>query len=174
MEEAGPGSLRLDLDGLWPFGGTVVQEVALTAADLTLTMTVTAAEHAMPVMVGWHPCFRRRLDDGAAAQLTVPAKSMWERDASGIPTGSRVPVPAGPWDDAFADLREDPRLSWPGAIEVTLRSSCPVWVVYDEDPRLVCIEPQTDAPDAFNRDPAVLEPGESLRADLQITWAMLG
>jgi aldose 1-epimerase len=173
-EETGPGSLRLGLDGLWPFGGAVTQEVLLTPADLTLTMTVTAAEQAMPVMVGWHPCFRRRLDDGEAAHLTIPARAMWERDDAGIPTGRQVPVTAGPWDDAFTELDEDPRISWPGAVEVTLRSSCPVWVVYDEDPRLVCVEPQTDAPDAFNREPAVLEPGGSLRAHVQVTWAMLG
>ena len=145
----------------------------LTPTSLTVTMTVTAAEQAMPVVMGWHPCFRRRLDTGEAAQLTVPATSMWERDASGIPTGQQVPVPVGPWDDAIAGLRADPRITWPGAVEVTLRSGCSVWVVYDQDPRLVCVEPQTDVPDAFNRDPAVVEPGRSLRARLEIGWSSL-
>lgn len=172
-EETGRGSLRLDLDGLWPFGGTVTQDVALTPTSLTLTMMITAVEQAMPVVMGWHPCFRRRLDSGEAAQLGVPATSMWERDPSGIPTGGQVPVPAGPWDDAFTGLRKDPRITWPGAIEVTLRSSCDVWVVYDQDPRLVCVEPQTDAPDAFNREPTVLEPGHRLRAHLEISWSSL-
>jgi aldose 1-epimerase len=151
----------------------VTQDVVLTPTSLTVTMTVTAAEQAMPVVMGWHPCFRRRLDAGEAAQLTVPATSMWERDASGIPTGQQVPVATGPWDDAFAGLRADPRITWPGAVEVTLRSSCPVWVVYDQDPRLVCVEPQTDAPDAFNRDPTVVEAGRSLRAHLEISWSSL-
>ena len=172
-KETGPGSLRLDLDGLWPFGGTVTQDVGLTPTSLTLTMTITAVEQAMPVVMGWHPCFRRGLDSGEPAQLAVPATSMWERDPSGIPTGRQVPVPAGPWDDAFTGLRDDPRITWPGAIEVTLRSSCDVWVVYDQDPRLVCVEPQTGAPDAFNREPTVLEPGHSLRAHLEISWSSL-
>ena len=172
-QETGPSSLRLDLDGHWPFGGTATQDVVLTPTSLTVTMTVTAAEQAMPVVMGWHPCFRRRLDTGEAAQLTVPATSMWERDASGIPTGQQVPVPVGPWDDAFDGLRDDPRITWPGAVEVTLRSGCSVWVVYDQDPRLVCVEPQTDVPDAFNRDPAVVEPGRSLRARLEIGWSSL-
>ena len=48
-----------------------------------------------------------------------------------------------------------------------------MWVVYDRDPRLVCVEPQTDAPDAFNREPTVVEPGRSLRAHLEISWSSL-
>ena len=38
---------------------------------------------------------------------------------------------------------------------------------------LVCVEPQTAAPDAFNRDPKVVEPGRSLRARLEISWSSL-
>lgn len=170
-EVTGPGTLRLDLDGLWPFGGTVTQDVVLTPTSVTLSMAVTAAEHAMPAMVGWHPCFRRRLDRGEGAQLTVPATLMWERDATGIPTGHQVQAPAGPWDDAFSGLRAAPQVTWPGAVEITLRSSCPVWVVNDQDPRLVCVEPQTDAPDAFNREPTVLDPGATLAAHVAIAWS---
>jgi hypothetical protein len=105
--------------------------------------------------------------------LDVAADGMWARDDTGIPTGRLVPVPAGPWDDAFTGLRTDPGLRWPGTLSVRLRSSCPVWVVYDQDPRLVCVEPQTDAPDAFNRDPTVLEPGERLEITMTIEWARL-
>lgn len=166
----GPQSLRLDLDGLWPFGGTVTQELALTPAALQVAMTVTAADEAMPVMAGWHPCFRRRLDHGDPAVLDVAATALWERDGTGIPTGRLVPVPPGPWDDAFAGL-EEPGITWPGAVAVTLRSTAPVWVVYDQDLRLVCIEPQTDAPDAFNRGPTVLEPGDRLTVTMAIGWS---
>lgn len=169
----GPQSLLLDLDGLWPFGGTVTQELALTPTSLRLSMTVTAADAAMPVMAGWHPCFRRRLDGGDPAVLDVAAAALWERDESGIPTGRQVPVPPGPWDDAFAGL-EEPGITWPGAVAVTLRSTAPVWVVYDRDPRLVCIEPQTDAPDAFNREPTVLEPGDRLTVTMAIGWSTPG
>jgi aldose 1-epimerase len=169
-EATGPSALRLDLDGLWPLGGTVTQEVTLTPTSLRLTMAVTAAGQAMPVMAGWHPCFRRRLDTGGPVVLDVPATSMWERDGVGIPNGRQVPVPPGPWDDAFAGM-EEPKITWPDGVAVTLRSTCPVWVVYDQDPRLICIEPQTDAPDAFNRDPTVLEPGDQLAASLEIDWS---
>jgi aldose 1-epimerase len=170
-EVTGPGALRLDLDGRWPLGGAVTQEVELTADALTLTMTVTATDRAMAVVAGWHPCFRPRLDRGEPARLAIAPTSMWERDGTGIPTGRQVPVPAGPWDDAFSGLHSDPRITWPGAIEVSLQSTCGVWVVYDRDPRLLCVEPQTDAPDAFNREPTVLEPGAHLRLHLRIGWS---
>lgn len=166
----GPTTLCLDLDGAWPFGGVVEQRFDLGTEDLRLTMTVTAGERSMPVVAGWHPCFRRRLDDGADLELTVAAGSMWERDAAGIPTGRLVPVPPGPWDDCFAGVVGDPCVRWPGVLELALRSACPAWVVYDQDPRLVCVEPQTDAPDAFNRAPLVLAPGERLELALALVW----
>jgi aldose 1-epimerase len=116
----------------------------------------------MPVVAGWHPCFRGQ------PSLGLPATAMWRRDSSGIPTGEVVPVPPGPWDDAF-EVDGDPVLAWPD-LTVTLRSTCSTWVVYDEDPRLVCVEPQTDAPDAFNRSPLVLEAGEALTLSLHLSW----
>lgn len=169
-EVTGPHSLRLDLDGRWPFGGLVTQAFALTADALSLTMVVTATERAMPVMAGWHPCFRPQLVRGGPARLAITPTKMWERDTSGIPTGVQVPVPVGPWDDAFSGLASDPRITWPDAVELDLRSSGPVWVVYDQDPRLLCVEPQTDAPDAFNREPEVLAPGDRLTATFTIGW----
>jgi len=170
-EVTGPSSLRLDLVGLWPFGGAVTQDLGLAADALTLTMTVTASGRAMPVMIGWHPCFRPRLDRGGTARLAITPTAMWERDTTGIPTGRLVPVPAPPWDDAFADLQSGPRITWPGAVELDLVSTCPVWVVYDQDPRLLCVEPQTDAPDAFNRAPTVLAPGDRITATFTIRWS---
>jgi len=167
----GPGRLSLDLDGGWPFGGRADHDVALTPEALTLTMTVTAGDRAMPVMAGWHPCFRPVLERGTRAELHLPATCIWERDETGIPSGRTVPVPDHPWDDCFGGFRGDPTITWPGAVALTMRSSCPTWVVYDEDPRLVCVEPQTDAPDAFNRDPAVLEPGDRLRVEFVLEWS---
>ena len=100
----GPAALGLDLD--WPLGGTATQAFALTPDALTLTMTVTAGDRAMPVVAGWHPCFRPDL------RLAVDPVELWERDATGIPTGRLVPTADGPWDDAM-HLRADPRLVGP-------------------------------------------------------------
>ena len=165
----GPGALLLELD--WPFGGMAQQTFALTANALALTMTIAAGDRPMPIVAGWHPCFRRHLDRGGEVAVAFDATCMWERDASGIPNGELVSVPVGPWDDCFGGLSGPPRLEWPGAVALTLRSECPVWVVYDQDPRLVCVEPQSDAPDAFNREPGVVAPGDELQIRLTMEWS---
>lgn len=63
---------------------------------------------------------------------------------------------------------------WPGFGSIWLESSMNSWVMYDERPDLVCVEPQSRAPDAFNRDPEVLEPGETLSVWMKISWGLEG
>lgn len=168
---AGPGRLRLDLDEDWPFGGHAEVAVTLAGAALHLDLTVVAGSVPMPAVIGWHPCLRRRLERGEVAQPTVAATAMWARDPAGIPTGALVPVPPGPWDDAFAGVTEPPRVRWPGAIDLTLAAEAPTWVVYDEDPAMVCVEPQSAPPDAFNQVPPVLAPGGSSTLRLTLAWS---
>ena len=43
-----------------------------------------------------------------------------------------------------------PRLTWPGVLELDVRSTAPFWVVFDERDDALCVEPQTAPPDAFN------------------------
>jgi galactose mutarotase-like enzyme len=47
-------------------------------------------------------------------------------------------------------LTSDPVLTWPGALSLTLSSSAAWWVVFTEREHLVCVEPQTTPPDAFD------------------------
>ena len=166
-----PGVLHLDLEGLWPFNGRVEQRVEVSDQSLAIAMSVKATQR-MPVMAGWHPCFRRRLSRGEEAELSFDSGYMWQRDGVGIPTGERVPVPPGPWDDCFGDVAEPPVVRWPGFGSIRLESNMTSWVVYDEDPDLVCVEPQSDAPDAFNRDPRVLAPGEALDVWMRLSWEL--
>ncbi len=167
----GSGVLGLDLEGLWAFGGRVEQKVKLSDESLKLSMSVQATQR-MPVMAGWHPCFRRSLSRGDEAEVVFSGRFMWQRDAVGVPTGERVPIPPGPWDDCFDGLVEAPRVRWPGFGSIRLESNMTSWVVYDEGPDVVCVEPQTDAPDAFNRDPLILESGETLDVWLRISWEL--
>ena len=172
-EVKGSGELYLDLEGLWPFGGRVEQHFELTDRSLAATMSVQATRR-MPAMAGWHPCFRRHLSQGGQAELSFDGGYMWQRDDAGIPTGERVPIPPGPWDDCFGDVADPPVVHWPGFGSIRLESNMNSWVVYDEHPDLVCVEPQSDAPDAFNRTPMILEPGESLDVWMQIFWDLEG
>ncbi len=168
----GPDKIALDMAGRWPFGGRVTQRFDLTPDRLTITMTVEATED-MPVMVGWHPWFNRFLESGdgpVAAVLDFGPARMYELDDTAIPTGRLVPVPEGPWDNCFTELDREPVVTWPGVIEVALSSSCDHWVIYTEPERALCVEPQTLAPDAFNRDVEVLAAGELLEVWFRMDW----
>ena len=170
-EAMGPGTLHLNLEGLWPFGGCVEQRVEVADESLVVSMSVQAAQR-MPVLAGWHPCFRRHLSQGDPAELSLDAGYMWARDNAGIPTGELASIPPGPWDDCFGGVVEPPVVRWPGFGSVRLESNMASWVVYDEDPDLICVEPQSDVPDAFNRDPVILEPGEALDVWMRIVWEL--
>jgi aldose 1-epimerase len=166
-------TLAIDLAAEWPFRGTVEQRFDLSDDGLVATMELVA-DAPMPATIGWHPWFRRRLDaDGPPVELRFEAESMYVRDAEGIPTGELVAPGPRPWDDCFSGVRPDPMLTWPGALELVIASSCDHWVVYDEPADAVCVEPQTGPPDALNLGPAVVEPERPLVATMEWRWRRL-
>ena len=55
-----------------------------------------------------------------------------------------------PTDDAFTQVRGVPTVSWEDVLQIKIESDAPYWVVYDQDPEGVCIEPQSAPPDAAN------------------------
>ncbi|MEM9713952.1 MAG: aldose 1-epimerase [Actinomycetota bacterium] len=169
-------TLRCELDDRWPFAGHVIARWELAPDRLHQSLEVHAAE-PMPVAVGWHPWFRRRLDDGRPVELVWRPGFVFERDDEGIPTGRTVAVPAGPWDDCFGGLAGPPLLRWPGALELEVDSDCPCVVVFDEPADTLCVEPQSAPPDAVNlvgpaRAP-VVEPGEPFVRTTTWTWRPL-
>lgn len=164
--------IELELGPPWPFAGRVTQRFDLDGTGLTVTMTVTAAE-SMPLVMGWHPWFRRRLDGPGGpveAELAFGPAMMYELDDEAIPTGELVSPPPGPWDNCFVSLHRQPTISWPGVVDLELTSSCDHWVVFTEPEHALCVEPQTDAPDAFNRSPEVVEAGGQRRAWVRFGW----
>ncbi len=167
--------MQADLGSDWPLGGTVTQSVELTNDHLEVVLAVTADDRAMPAMVGWHPWFRRRLlqDPACSAELSFEAATMYQLDDVMIPTGQRVEPSAGPWDSCFTDVAEPLSVTWPGVVRLDLTSSCDHWVIYNRPDHAVCVEPQSDAPDAFNRTPTILEPGQSLSESFRLAWTLL-
>jgi aldose 1-epimerase len=169
--------LVTDLGPDWPFQGEVVQTVALVAGGLEASLELRAAE-PMPVVLGWHPWFRRTID-GTAAALDFEARSQYLRGQDGLPTGATVPPTPRPWDDAFTDLVIPPRLTWPGIARLELRSDAPFWVVFDERPDAICVEPQTGPPDAFNLaaaigvDPPVAAPDRPVSIAMAWRWQVI-
>jgi aldose 1-epimerase len=169
--------LEPDLGPDWPFRGRVTQAIVLVPGGLEATLTVEAID-PMPVVLGWHPWFRREIA-GATAELTFEAHWMYARDAAGLPTGATIPPSPRPWDDAFTDIDIPPRLTWPGVLRLDIRSTAPSWVVFDERAEAICIEPQTGPPDAFNLaaavgvDPPIAAPGRPATIAMAWRWERL-
>jgi aldose 1-epimerase len=160
-----------DLGPGWPFRGRVTQSIMLRPDSLTASLSIDA-EEPMPAWLGWHPWFRRAIA-GSAADPDVDAGRMYARDADGLPTGELIDPTPGPWDDAFADMSRSPRLTWPGVLTLEIESAADVWVVYDERPHAICIEPQTAPPDAINLrgvEVAVAEPGRPVSTSMTWRW----
>lgn len=158
------GSLVIDLGPHWPFPGHARQRFDLHPTGLTGTIEVHADRHAMPAQAGWHPWFRRPV------RLLFAARSQYELDAEGIPTGRLVPPTPGPWDDCFTDLLGPPQLAWPDGPTVVVTSTCTHWVVFDRLDHGLCLEPQTGPPDGLTLAPRVVEPGAPLVASVTLRW----
>lgn len=104
----------------------------------------------LPAWVGFHPWFARSLDIGESAQVSIDASHMLVRGQDMMPTGDYSTPKSPPWDDAFTGVKGTPSIHWIGAAKVTISSVAPWWVVYTEDSKGVCVEPQTAPPDAAN------------------------
>ena len=173
-QRSGDTSLALELGDRWPLCGRATTTFDLEPDGLTMTLEFRAGASAAPVVLGWHPCFRRRLEprSSSAVDLTIDPAAMWQRGSDGLPTGDLVAVPPGPWDDCFIGVSAPPRLRWPGGPTVELVAPTDTWVVFDERYHAVCVEPQTGPPDAFNLGGAArLEPGQSVSLLLSLRWA---
>lgn len=173
--EAGPSTLRcaVDLGPEWPARGSVEQRLELGAGELR-TELVLRAEDAMPVTMGWHPWFARRLARGEDAQWVLSGGEQYGRSAEWLPTVPLTPVRPGPWDDVFRGFTAPPGLRWPGALELRVESSADHWVLFDERPGELCLEPQTGPPDAPALGAATeLPAGGSLRLGCTWRWQLL-
>ena len=158
----------VDLGPDWPARGRVEQRLELHDDRLTSELVVTADE-PMPVTAGWHPWFSRQLARGGPAQWLLEGGQQYVRGADGLPTGELVDRRPGPWDDCFRGFTGAPGLRWDGALELHVESSADHWVLFDERPGELCLEPQTGPPDAPRLGAAaLLGAGES--AVLQCTW----
>lgn len=180
-------------DANWPWNIVVTHALRLSGRKLTSTLTLeNTASTPMPAGLGWHPYFRRTIDDSPAT-LTLPVDAVYP-DASGecLPDGAPIAISAAldyrqarvldpdqPIDHCFAGLAGSIRLDWAGAgIAIAIRSSaaCDHLVFYNpiESPWFA-VEPVTNANDAFNlaergidAGRRVLGPDESMTGEMQL------
>lgn len=179
LELADVGYLRLrtDLRPGWPYEGWAIHEVALTADRLELRLEVHTARQPFPATCGWHPWFQRRLAVGRDLLVDLTATRWYPKDPDGLPIGAiEARPPKGPWDDCFTGLTWPMELTWPGALSLSLTSTCDHLVLYDQPRHAVCVEPQSGPPDALNHlDWArIVRPGRPLIAEMSLSWPTPG
>ena len=173
-------TLETGFGDAWPFEASIRRRIELYGDRVVDRLTVTAAE-PMPVIVGWHPWFRRRavrLDGGAESapvELAVPAGRRVEVDVDGLPTGQLVAPRSTPTDDVLLDVTGDPVVEWPGGPRLEVHApAAAAWVVYAAHPDGVCVEPVSGLPDGLNGgllgDPPVAAPGAPIVAEMTIRW----
>jgi len=168
----GDGWALCTLGERWPWPGVVRQHLRLTDDGLLLQLVLESAT-PFPATLGWHPWFRRQLDRGEPVVLSFGAESMYRRDAAGLPDGTLVPPPPGPWDDCFFAPGQVPALRWPKALELRLASDLDHWVIFSERDHALCVEPQSGPPDGPNLVPHLVTPQHPLTATLALLWTLL-
>lgn len=155
-------SLALPEDERWPFGGTAHQRIEVGEDRLEMELSVRAGPVPMPAAIGWHPWFRK------PERLLFSPSRMYPRDQEGIATLPLVEPLPGPWDDCF--INQAPVVLQRAGQRLQLSSDCTNWVIYDQTAHATCIEPQSGPPDAFNLEPTLVLPGETLRKRFLIEW----
>lgn len=157
----------------WPWPMTVDITWRLTEEVLTTTIDVHAERDAFPAVLGWHPWFRRELGVGGPLEWAIDATQQLVRGPDHLPTGERVPYSpdSGPFDDAFVVPDGRARLAWPGAMTIEVASSGGWYVVYDERPTAVCLEPQSGPPDGLDGHHGVASPGSPV--SLTVDWRVV-
>jgi aldose 1-epimerase len=165
-----------DLADPWPYTGRVTQQVQLAADRLTLTLAVETHDSSFPAQAGWHPWFVRTLDGRTGDGVRIDFSPAWQevRGADLLPTGERTEPAPGPWDDCFGmPDGVQVKLTWPGALELTVASREQWVVVYDEQEPAVCVEPQTGPPNGLNSRPRLVTLLEPLETTMTWSWREL-
>lgn len=128
----------------------------LDGAALNTELSVRS-DLEVPVILGWHPWFRRVVD-GQSARWSLHDATLFARDEGYLPSQRQIPLVdcTGPFDDVFHVPSCRARIDW-GAVALHITNSDPWFVVYDEPEDALCVEPQSDRPDATSGPCAVAD-----------------
>lgn len=134
----------------WPMAVDIIWD--LRERELITEINVYPRDGQFPVVVGWHPWFRRDLGRGGPLEWSIDATAQAERGEDHLPTGRLIEVGEGPFDDAFVVPDGRATVRWPGALTLDIQNDHEWYVVFDELPGSACVEPQSGPPNAFNDD----------------------
>lgn len=172
----------------WPWRIDLRQTLDLRPDGLDVTISLRNADaRAMPAGLGWHPAFARR----RACRVRLDADAFLATGPDLLPVAP-APLPphwafsSGAAGDALAPIDHcltgwtgRATLTWPD-MEVSLAAlGCGFLQAYaPARDDFLCLEPQTCAPDAFNRDATFgarrLEPGDTMVLRIRIDVARRG
>ncbi|MFO0829122.1 MAG: aldose 1-epimerase [Phycisphaerales bacterium] len=80
-----------DVLGVFPFPHRLTMSAAIEPGALTITTTLVAGQHAVPVSFGFHPYFGLPSIPRSEWRLRLPQMRAIELDAFNIPTGRETP-----------------------------------------------------------------------------------
>jgi aldose 1-epimerase len=157
----------------WPWRAELVNTWTIHDDGFDITTTLSS-ETPCPVILGWHPWFRRDID-GAAGRWSA-ASARFSRRSEAMPTDEWIELSdsTGPYDDVFLCPEKCVDITWPDLMSMSIRSSHPWFVIYDQLPDAFCVEPQTQIPNAWNEPIAgesdLAEPGSDITLATQWRW----
>jgi len=142
----------------------------ITDMDLDTTIDVSVDSGHIPVLLGWHPWFRREID-GHRAQWALLDAVMIHRGPDGLPNEERTPLADvdGPFDDVFFVPSSEAFIEW-GVLKMQITHSHPWFVIFDELDEAVCVEPQNGPPNCTSTPGGapIAQPGSPVR--IQTRW----
>ena len=148
-QELGIGHFAVEFTGPYR-GARLEQRFEILDNALRWSLEYENGDCELDFWLGMHPWFPRELGIGGQAEIDFHPALMFERSPDYLPTGRQVKPTEGPWDDCFTGVLSPPKIYWQDALEITIDSDAPYWVIYDQDPEAICIEPQSAPPDAQN------------------------
>jgi len=162
-------------NGGWPWRYEARQTFALSPEGLRIDLDLINRDASpMPAGIGLHPYFPRRPD----SRLNAPATGVWT-GADIVPDRLAPPAEVFDWtdrpvaeapfvDNCYEGWSGEARLSDAGGATVVRASTDRLHVYAPVGEDILCVEPVTHRPDAFNQAApgdqgfVVLEPGETL------------
>jgi aldose 1-epimerase len=142
--------LEREFGAHWPARGAVRCEWVLDDQGLTTEMTCFSRSAEFPAVLGWHPWFRREVAS-AQAVWTADCREMLTRGTDSLPTGERGTIDRelGQFDDVLTGGHHA-SIEWPGFVRLDIENSQPWFVVFDQLPHFICLEPQTGPADGLS------------------------
>ena len=145
------------------------------AESLVTTLRAsTNSIESIPVLMGWHPWFRNRLNGGQLLTVQCDDAKLAVREGS-LPTGELQVATMGdrPFDDAFQVPGKEVNLMWGDDLVLRVKSSHEWFVLFNELADFTCLEPQNGPPNVFAKpigcDTYIITRDSPL--ELKVEWA---